>query len=161
VNWTWTVWACCSIIRRMASAVSRLLTITILSRSHDHILNIVVYRKIYCWFLHFNFLLGTDQWRFWLLLRYRRRSMMIWIRSSINEIAHFWSMMIMMIPRCSMPMMNTSMRLTWILEMIATCWLTQISTVSFLWMSSIFSWPDSCCSLRTRSGSTTRLINSN
>ena len=121
---TWSIWTRRSIIRRMASAVSWLLTITILPRSHDHILNVVVDWKIYCWFLHFNFLLGANQWRFGLLLRNGRRSMMIWIRSSINEISHFWSMMIMMIARCSMSMMNTSMRLTWILEMVATCRLT-------------------------------------
>ena len=121
---TWSIWTRCSIIRRMASAVSRLLTITILPRSHDHILNVVVDWKIYCWFLHFNFLLGANQWRFGLLLRNGRRSMMIWIRSSVNEISHFWSMMIMMIARCSMSMMNTSMWLTWILEMVATCRLT-------------------------------------
>ena len=124
VNCARPIWARCSIVRRMASAVSRLLTITILPRGHDHILNVVVDWKIYCWFLHFNFLLGANQWRFGLLLRNGRRSMMIWIRSSVNEISHFWSMMIMMIARCSMSMMNTSMWLTWILEMVATCRLT-------------------------------------
>ena len=121
VNCARPIWARCSIIRRMASAVSRLLTITILPRGHDHILNVVVDWKIYCRFLHFNFLLSTDQRRFGLLLRNRRRSMMIWISSPVNEIAHFWSMMIMMIARCSMSMMDASMRLTWILEMITTC----------------------------------------
>jgi hypothetical protein len=121
VNCARPIWARCSIVRRMASAVSRLLTITILPRGHDHILNVVVDWKIYCRFLHFNFLLSTDQRRFGLLLRNGRRSMMIWIGSPVNEIAHFWSMMIMMIARCSMSMMDASMRLTWILEMITTC----------------------------------------
>ena len=120
VNCTRAVWAWSSIIRRMTSAVSWLLTITILSRSHDYILNVVVDWKIYCRFLHFNFLLGTDQRRLGLLLWNGRRTMMIWIGSSVNEIAHFWSVMIVMISRCSMSMMDASMWLTWILEMITT-----------------------------------------
>jgi len=46
--------------------------------------------------------------------------MVIWVGGSVNKIAHFWSMVIVMITRCSMAMMDSSMRLTRILEMITT-----------------------------------------
>ena len=146
---TRTIRSWCSIIWRMATTMTRLLTITILSRGHNHILNIIVNRKIYSWFLHFHFIFWIDQRGLRLLLRNWGRSMMIRICGSINEISHFWSKVIMMITRCTMAMMNTSMRLTWILKMITTSRLSQISPVSFFWMSSIFSWSNSGSSLRS------------
>lgn len=160
MNCARTIRSCSSIIRRMTSTVTRLLTIAVLARSHDHVLNVIVNWKIYCRFLHFNFLLSINQRRFWLLLRNRGRAMMIWICGSINEISHFWSQMIVMITRCSMPMMNATMRLTRILKMITTCRLSQISSIGFLRMSSVFSRPNPWSSLRT-SCTGSRLINSN
>lgn len=50
--------------------------------------------------------------------------MVIWVGGSVNKIAHFWSMVIVMITRGSMSMMDSSMRLTRILEMITTSRLT-------------------------------------
>lgn len=120
VNRAWSIGACSSIIRRMTSAVSWLLTITILPRGHDNILNVVVDWKVDCWFLHFNFLIGTDQRGFGLLLWNWGWSMVIWVGGSVNKIAYFWSMVIVMITGCSMSMMDSSMRLTRILEMITT-----------------------------------------
>ena len=82
---------------------------------------------------------------------------MIWISRSIDKVSNFRSVMIVMISRSSMPMMNSTVRLTRILKMITTSRLSQISPISLFRVSSIFPRSNSG-SLRPRSGSRTRLI---
>ena len=147
------------VVRSVRTAVSRLLTIAVLTRGYDHILNIVIDWKIYSRFLHFHLLLGANQRRLRSRLRYRCRPMMIWISCSIDKVSNFRSVMIVMITRSSMPMMDSTVRLTRILKMISTCRLTQISPIGFFRVSSIFPRSNSS-SLRPRCSRCTRLIDS-